>query len=88
MWHLSVIVFLKPLFHILRRANVLSTFVVFEDVDVVPHRSNILCFLSWPANRSQEVLTEKSTSARCGEATVDNLLRRLVELEGLEPSTF
>ncbi len=41
----------------------------------------------WPANRSQEVLREKSASARFGEATVDNLLRRLVELMGIKPTT-
>ncbi len=31
---------------------------------------------------------EKSTSARCGEAMVDNLLRRLVGNTGFEPVTF
>ena len=30
--------------------------------------------MKWPANRSQEVIPEKSTSARSGGATVDNLL--------------
>gem|GEM_PF-2746993 len=33
----------------------------------------------WPANRSQEAFFTLSTSARFGEVTVDNLLRRLVE---------
>ena len=30
---------------------------------------------------------EKSASARCGEATADNLLRRLVEMPGVEPGS-
>ena len=37
---------------------------------------------------SQEVLREKSTSARSCEATVDNLLRRLVGAKGFEPLTY
>ncbi len=38
----------------------------------------ILVHANWPANRSQEVSRKRSTSARCDETTVDNLLRRLV----------
>gem|GEM_PF-3809060 len=47
-----------------------------------------LRLLPWLANSSQEILREKSASARCGEATVDNLLRRLVGAKGFEPLTY